>query len=483
MKLAELMRAWITTTTPCDVAGIHNDSRHIKPGYLFIAYPGAKTDGRLFIQQAVGAGAAAVAYDPVSLPPSCMLPSGVPCLPVPQLAQKLGPIANQFYHFPSRNLQLTGITGTNGKTTIAYQLAQAHTLLNNKAAYIGTIGQGEIHALHPLENTTPDALYLQQLLHGYKETGIVHVCMEVSSHALTQGRVEGVEFDQAIYTNLSHEHLDVHHTMQEYAEAKAKLFAKPSLQCAILNRDASYFDLMQSKLHKTCKRITYGMQSNSDVRAVQWQTNLGGSQVEVASPWGTHHLELNLIGEFNIYNSLAVWASLLAYGYEPSSVIETMAKLRSSPGRMEVVSRKPCVIVDYAHTPDALQNALSSLAQLKKHGRLWVVFGCGGDRDTLKRPLMGSIAEQYADSITITSDNPRSEDPEKILDEIAAGIRGPVPTYRILEREQAIKKTLSMAASNDIILVAGKGHENYQIIGQERKLFSDQEIIRQIANN
>ncbi|KTC94969.1 UDP-N-acetylmuramoyl-L-alanyl-D-glutamate--2,6-diaminopimelate ligase [Legionella feeleii] len=480
MKLAELMRPWITENIPdCEILGIHNDSRQIKHGFLFFAYPGASTDGRLYIQQAINAGAKAIVYEPDDWPNNCQLSTQVPCLALPDLAKKLAAIASRFFGEPTKKLAVTGVTGTNGKTTIAYQLAQAHTLLGEKAAYIGTLGQGEVTALDSLANTTPDALCLQYLLYTYQQKAIKQVCMEVSSHALHQKRVEGIDFHQAIFTNLSHDHLDYHETMDAYAAAKALLFAEPTLKWAIINQDDNYQQAMRAAVRKPCQIISYGIKDEADVRALRWDVSLAGTRLEVTSPWGQHQLVINALGFFNIYNALAVFTSLLAVGYDVEKVIPVMAELQPAPGRMEVVTHEPYAIVDYAHTPDALQNVLATLKKVKK-GRIIVVFGCGGDRDKSKRPIMGRIASEYADIAIITSDNPRNEDPWAIIDAIDAGIISKANLYKIADREEAITKALNLAHKDDIILIAGKGHEAYQQIGNVRHAFSDQAVIRRL---
>lgn len=481
MELTKLLKPWIKQETKnCDLKDIKNDSRQVQSGDLFIAYPGAVSDGRLYIEKAVNSGAVAIAYDPDSLPAGFKLPESVPSIPVPQLAGQLAPIAKRFYQDPTKALTVTGITGTNGKTTIAYQLAQAHDLLGQAAAYIGTIGQGNVNHLNPLDNTTPDALCLQRLLAQYRDQGLKQVCMEVSSHALSQHRVDGIEFNQALFTNLTLDHLDYHHTMQAYGEAKAMLFAREELKWAIINQDDEYQQLISNALKPSVKKITYGMRQECDVKAVQWHIDLTGTAIEVHSPWGIHHLKIKALGQFNIYNSLAVFSSLMASGYPVDKVVQVMSQLKAAPGRMEIVSSSPYVLVDYAHTPDALENVLTTLNQLKK-GRLWVIFGCGGDRDKTKRPIMGKAASLYADNIVITSDNPRSEDPRVIVDEIAYGIPAAVSVTKLINREEAIAHALSSAEENDIILIAGKGHEAYQQIGSEKLAFSDQEVVRRLA--
>lgn len=479
MKLTYLLNPWCETPiTDCDITGLQNDSRQIKPGDLFFAYPGAVADGRQYCQEAIHSGAAAIVYDPCHLPEQFTVSTQVAFIPVSQLVDKLAAIASRFYDYPTRTLSVTGVTGTNGKTTIAWQLAQAYNALGSKAAYIGTLGQGDVNALQSVGNTTPDALCLQRFFYDYKQHGVQHVCMEVSSHALTQHRVSDIDFTQAIYTNLSHEHLDYHRTMPIYAEAKSALFAMPTLQCAVINHDDVYGKLMIEKLHASCQKLTYGLQEGSDVRATHLNISMTGSTFEVISPWGQHGVQVKTLGAFNVYNSLAVFSSLMADGYAINEVIKVMATLEASPGRMELVAQEPCVIVDYAHTPDALENVLLTLTALKQ-GRVWVIFGCGGDRDKTKRPIMGRIASQYADVVIITSDNPRSEDPLQIIADIKAGVPLAAQTLKIIDRKEAILHVLSQAEKQDIILIAGKGHENYQIIGSERLVFSDQDVVRQ----
>ncbi len=480
MKLTELLLPWISRSLPdYELQGLHNDSRQIKPGFLFLAYPGLLTDGRIFISKALEAGAAAVLYEPEQWPSTVAFPSLKNIIPFPDLAAKLPQIASRFYDYPTQHFQVTGVTGTNGKTTIAYQLAQAHHYLGQAAAYIGTLGQGQVGALTPLANTTPDALCLQQLLHQYRQQGIRQIAMEVSSHALDQGRVEEINFQQAIFTNLTHDHLDYHQNMEAYAAAKALLFAKDTLEWAILNKDDPYHEVMQKNIPNNCQLVSYGLQSSAQLRAQKWEISLEGTQLELESPWGCHQFHIKALGYFNISNTLAIFASLLAAGYEPHKVCTIMPQLQAAPGRMEVIAQEPCIIVDYAHTPDALKNVLISLQQLKK-GRILVVFGCGGDRDKLKRPMMGKIASEYADVLIITSDNPRFEDPLVIIEAITEGLKPGSCYYKIPAREKAIAKAISLADKNDIILIAGKGHEDYQQIKDARILFSDQQVVRQL---
>lgn len=477
MKLAQLLAGLTNGEIPeCRIHGLQNDSRCVKPGDLFLAYAGATADGRLFIRQALAKGAGAVVYDPFMMP-MMDIPQAEICIPVEQLKDKLAAIASRFYQFPAHALKVTGVTGTNGKTTIAYQLAQAHEQLGSSAAYIGTLGQGRVDDLKPLMNTTPDALCLQKILHEHQSNQVKNICMEVSSHALELGRVECIDFNQAIFTNLTHDHLDFHKTMEDYARAKAKLFANSTLEYAIINQDDEYHSIMSRALPSTCRLLTYGLSSSADVHAVNWHTHMQGSDIEASTPWGVLKFHVSLLGAFNIYNSLAVLTSLLVSGYPVADALAIMPQLHASPGRMEVVAKNPCVIVDYAHTPDALKNVLMTLQRLKKN-KLWVVFGCGGNRDTTKRPLMGKIAGQYADHVIITSDNPRHEDPARIMQDIESGIESKIHVRCIQDRQKAIEEALHGAQERDIVLIAGKGHENYQQIGDERFSFSDQDIVR-----
>ncbi|MFZ4076383.1 MAG: UDP-N-acetylmuramoyl-L-alanyl-D-glutamate--2,6-diaminopimelate ligase [Legionellaceae bacterium] len=475
MKLSDLIAPFSEPTqVECEVSGLANDSRAVEPGDLFMAYPGAQVDGRLFMLDAIQKGAVAVLYDPEDY--SCRSET-IPLIPITDLASKLGLIASRFYQSPSERCSVVGVTGTNGKTTIAYQLTQAHALLGHAAAYIGTLGEGRHGALRLLNNTTPDALALQHLFHTYHCEGIEQVCMEVSSHALCQGRVEGIRFNQAIFTNLTHDHLDYHHTMDAYAQAKAKLFAHEGLEWAIINQD----DEASSEMMRACglrtKILTYGIDSESDLRAISCQMTFSGTIIDVLTPWGLFKLKLKTIGQFNVYNALAVFSSLLISGYEPLRVVEVMARLDPSPGRMDIVAHGPTVLVDYAHTPDALEKALSTLQTLKQR-KLVVVFGCGGDRDASKRPVMGRIASLLADEVILTSDNPRTENPESILQEILSGVTGQAEVHTVLDRKEAIHSALEKAHPDDLILIAGKGHEAYQQIGTVKYPFSDQDIVK-----
>ena len=479
MKLTELIKPWLNEPhLNCEIIGLSNDSRNISPGFVFLAYPGADNDGRLFMRMAASKGVAAVIYEPKDCPPDCF-PPAIACLPLPGLAKNLALIASRFYGAPSAKITVTGVTGTNGKTTIAYQLAKAHSLLGQHAAYIGTLGQGNVDKLNELNNTTPDPICLQTLLYHYQKNNIQQLIMEVSSHALVQNRVDAIDFNQAIFTNLSHEHLDYHQSMSAYAAAKALLFSKETLTAVIVNTDDLYAKQMLAAIkQQSCRIISYGQQENALVRLLNWELSLTKTYFSISSPWGRHDLAINSLGMFNIFNTLAVFSSLMTYNYTIPQILAVIATLKSPPGRMEVVNDAPYIIVDYAHTPAALENALATLALIKKN-RIIVVFGCGGGRWQSKRPIMGKIAAAYADILILTNDNPRSEDPNVIINAIAAGIDNKaIIVYKIPDRQAAILQAINLAKQDDTVLVAGKGHETYQQIGQVRYSFSDQEIIR-----
>lgn len=479
MKLDNLLSPWTKQTLPSvDIHSIENDSRHVGKNALFLAYPGAATDGRQYISQAIDSGAVAIAYESKDgfVPPQTQ---EAIFIPLESLAETMMGLAQRFYPVNDSELSITGVTGTNGKTTIAYVLAQAYEKLNGNSAYIGTLGQGQVHQLKRLSNTTPDCLVLQKLFHHYQSKGIQHIIMEASSHALAQHRVAGVKFKQAIFTNLTQDHLDYHKTMADYAAAKAKLFAFPSLEYAIINYDDPYAKLMAEQIPAGCELLTYGLHPKADIHAVDMHTHQQGMSFNISTPWGLFCLQTVLIGQFNLYNILSVFTGLVCSGYKPDMVADVIRHLQPSPGRMEMVAHKPQIIVDFAHSPDALNNVLKTIRQLS-HGKVIVVFGCGGERDFGKRPYMGEIASQYADHIIITNDNPRTEDPEAIMAAIDSGIPASQSKEMISDRRLAIQKAIELANDDDVILVAGKGHETNQIIGTKTYPFSDQQVIRSL---
>jgi UDP-N-acetylmuramyl-tripeptide synthetase len=452
-----------------------SDSRRVAPGTAFFAYRGEHADGRAFIGHAVERGAAAVLWDPAGF--DWRGQWRVPNAAVPELKQRAGELAAEFHGHPSQKLWMCGVTGTNGKTSCSQWIAASLSLAGAKSGVIGTLGNGYVGALDEGGNTTPDALELQARLGRFCEEGARTVAMEVSSHGLMQGRVNGVRFACALFTNLSQDHLDYHGTLEAYAQAKARLFAMPGLQSAVLNLDDPMGARLAQQLRARVRTIGYTLGTAAGADEVLRLNDA----LELSSPWGESRLVTGQVGRFNLSNVLGVIGCLLAYGVPFSEAVARVADLPPVPGRMEKVAEQPLVIVDYAHTPDALEKVLATLRPLARQrgGRLVVVFGAGGDRDATKRPLMGAAAARLADRLMITSDNPRSEDPERIIDAVAAGAG--VRAQRDADRRRAIETAVREAASEDVVLIAGKGHESYQEIAGRRLPFSDQAVARDAA--
>jgi UDP-N-acetylmuramoyl-L-alanyl-D-glutamate--2,6-diaminopimelate ligase len=486
MQLAKLLHPWIPDIqSNLVISGIACDDRQVKPGFLFLAYQGTSVNGSLYIDKAIKNGASAIITDDETIINHNF---AVPVFHLSALRQLISTIAARFYHEPSKNLSVIGVTGTNGKTTVAYLLMQAYNLLGEKSAYVGTLGMGNMHEMKETGLTTPGPIEIQQYCSSLKNQQVERLVMEVSSHSLEQSRVDAICFEQAIFTNITHDHLDYHGTFENYLQAKAKLFQFETLKSVLINAD----DAMCKSFVKACKAqtrvYTYGLKPSADIHVQSKKWTLNGMSLEVASPWGQISLNSSLLGEFNVYNILAVFGSLMANGFELNAVAEVIEQLQAAPGRMQVVSKQPLVIVDYAHTPDALEKVLSTLKQFKaktRAGNLWVVFGCGGNRDPFKRPLMGNIAYQYADWMVVTSDNPRKEQPEQIISEIISQLpidEDSSKVMTIVDRKLAIISCLEDAHEDDIVLIAGKGHEDYQIIGEEKIFFSDQYVVREFLN-
>jgi UDP-N-acetylmuramoyl-L-alanyl-D-glutamate--2,6-diaminopimelate ligase len=472
---------WITDLTM--------DSREIRPGALFVAMPGLRTHGIEFAAQAMQLGAAAVVWDPatVSSPAPCL---AIPVLEVPELRTQLGVIADRFFNHPSRAIRVAAVTGTNGKTTTAYVVAAALAQLGRASAYAGTLGHGRIEALHPGNFTTPDCITLHRQLAELQSEGVHDLGMEVSSHALDQQRVAGVRFDTAIFTNLTHDHLDYHGTFEAYGAAKARLFDWPELQLAVINVDDGFgreLALHHSGELIVCSRSAAtlaALPSHSRQRrllALSERLTPRGLSIELDGSWGRAALQSRFIGDFNVDNLLAAAAMLLGWGVCLPRVLEALGQCTAPPGRMQSFTApdRPLAIVDYAHTPDALEKALRAA---RKHctGRLTCVFGCGGDRDGAKRPIMGAIAERLADRVVITDDNPRTESGDAIVAAILGGLTHPQRVLVERDRSKAIAAALAGGSSADAVLIAGKGHEDYQIIGTQRRHFSDAEEVRTV---
>ncbi|SDA87908.1 UDP-N-acetylmuramoylalanyl-D-glutamate--2,6-diaminopimelate ligase [Pseudomonas sp. NFACC15-1] len=448
------------------------DSRNVRAGDLFLAVPGARVDGRDHIADALKRGAAAVAYE---VRGATVLPiTDVPLIPVKDLAAQLSDIAGRFYGDPSRHLNLVGVTGTNGKTSVTQLVAQALDLLGQHCGIVGTLGNGFHGALESGLHTTPNPIAVQATLADLKKAGAKAVAMEVSSHGLDQGRVTALAFDVAVLTNLSRDHLDYHGTMQAYGEAKAKLFAWNDLKCRVINLDDEFGRQLAADKRES-RLITYSLEDTSAYLYIrQAQFNDEGVRATLVTPQGEHHLRSTLLGRFNLSNVLAAIGALLGLDYALDEILKVLPKLEGPAGRMQRLGggAQPLVVVDYAHTPDALEKVLTALRPHAK-GKLLCLFGCGGDRDRGKRPLMAEVVERLADGVLVTDDNPRSEDPLRIFDDIRAGFTAVDKVTFVAGRGQAIAQLIASASADDVIVLAGKGHEDYQEINGERHAFSD----------
>ena len=489
-RLADIAAGLIDAPAALEVSDVTLDSRAVTSGALFLACRGRGRHGSEFAAEALARGARAILYEPAADRPDGrrpQVPPGVFAAAVPQLRQHAGVIADRFFEQPSRALTVAGITGTNGKTTCAWLLAQALDHCSRPAAYMGTIGFGFPGALAATEHTTSDAVTVHRRLAELRALGAEVVSMEVSSHALDQDRVGGVRFHTAAFTNLTRDHLDYHGTMAAYADSKARLFAWPGLAVRVINVDDEFGARLAGQLSAAQLVITLrhgatpSMPAHARmVRAVRAEATVFGLALEVESSWGAAKLSVPLIGEFNADNVLTVLAVLLAWEVPLPEAAAALESCRAAPGRMEAFGGRdgaPLAIVDYAHTPDALAKALRA-ARVHCRGSLRVVFGCGGDRDPGKRPMMGRIAAELADEAVVTDDNPRNEPPERIVEQILAGIPQGVAVQVEHERALAIQSTLARSGAGDVVLIAGKGHEEYQIYGSKRRPFSDQSVAR-----
>ena len=459
---------------PAPVHGMTTDSRKVEKHGLFLAYPGQHSDGRMYIADAIARGANTVIWDSVDFDwnPEWTVNQ----IAIPYLQHQVGHIASQFYKNPSEQLWCIGVTGTNGKTTVTHWLAQAYRFLQRKSAVIGTLGNGTLDDLQATNNTTPGPVDLHKLLAQFVTEDVKVAAMEVSSHGLDQGRVNGVEFDVAVLTNITRDHLDYHQTMEAYQSAKAQLFAWETLKASVINADDAFgATLIASLREKGQHVVSYGMQ-HGDVLAKSIEMHATGFEVNVHAPQGEGHMQVHALGLFNVYNALAVLACLLAAEVALPAALQAVSGLVPVAGRMQMFGGGdlPLVVVDYAHTPDALEKALHTL-RTQTHGKLTCVFGCGGDRDPGKRPEMGRIASQSADSVVVTNDNPRSENPYAIIAAITEGIVG---GYAVeTDRAKAIALAITQANKGDVVLVAGKGHEDYQEMQGVRYPFSDAEWV------
>jgi len=465
------------------------DSRQVKAGSLFLAYQGDRADGRAYISEAINQGASAVVWEKDGFVWNTAWK--IPNQPILGLKKEVGAMASEFYGMPSDKLWMVGVTGTNGKTTCSHWLAQAFSALGRQSAVIGTLGNGLLSDLSKTNNTTPDAVVLHGLLAEYLAKKTKVVAMEVSSHGLDQGRVNGVNFDVAVFTNLTRDHLDYHGDMQAYGEAKKKLFTWCGLKTAVINRDDAFGLSLAAELSALgTKVITYGLNKafvgENDIAINSMQLSDAGITLEVMTPQGQATASAPVIGEFNAYNLLAVLATLLASDIALADAVKALSLIRPVLGRMQQCGggEKPLIVVDYAHTPDALEQVLKSLrAQLTASAELTCVLGCGGDRDQGKRPLMGKVAAALASRVIVTSDNPRNESAASIIRAVMAGAGNKATS--IEGRADAIKQAIKTAKKGDVVLIAGKGHEDYQEIAGVKYPFSDiqvaQEALQEIA--
>ena len=466
--LGDLVDGLTADQAAVPVAGIALDSRQLRPGEVFLAVAGHVNDGRDFIDAAVARGAAAI----IAEAPCDASQWRLPVVVVDRLGERVSEIAGRFYQHPSRRLKVIGVTGTNGKSSVTHYIAQMLDALAQPCGVIGTLGAGRVNQLSGALNTTPDAISIQSTLGQWRDAGAKWAAMEVSSHGLSQHRVAALQFSTAVFTNLSQDHLDYHGTMAEYGAAKARLFTMSGLQHAVLNAD----DLFTEELRKVCASpslLTFGLSADADVCASEIKYLAEGISARIQTPWGELQLFTALIGIVNLKNVLAAIAVLGVEGFSVEQIEQALKVLKPVPGRLEKLQSVGGVqvIIDYAHSPDALEQVLTSLRPHCQR-RLWCVFGCGGNRDKSKRPLMAAVAERLADVLIVTTDNPRDEAPEVIAGDIRKGLTK--DGYRIeLDRQRAIELAVGEASAGDLIVIAGKGHEDYQEWRGQRLPFSD----------
>ncbi|WNO09613.1 UDP-N-acetylmuramoyl-L-alanyl-D-glutamate--2,6-diaminopimelate ligase [Teredinibacter sp. KSP-S5-2] len=466
-----------------EITGIANDSRQIKPGDVFVAIKGEAVDGRDFIDSAIAAGAVFILADATDNNHGQLsIRKSVPVLSIEGLGKKIGILAGKGYGQPTEKLSVVGVTGTNGKSTCVSLIAQLLSLLGEKSASVGTVGYGCYgEALINTGLTTPDAIQIQRIAAEFVQQNVKHFAMEVSSHGVTQGRVDAVNFDVAVFTNLTRDHLDYHGTFEAYQKAKFDFVSRSDIQKVVINLDdqAGVEESVTLKELEGKSVTSYALNNReADVVASDIEFRERGMEFDVTTPWGAGHIRTQLIGDFNIHNLLAVMSVACLLGHDFKKVTETLEQLVGVEGRLELLSVPESdlvVLIDYAHTPDALEKAILAVkAHVNK--TLTVVFGCGGDRDKGKRPLMGEVAEQLADQVLITSDNPRTEEPIEIIQDILSGVSNCEKVRSLVDRKEAIHDVIAKAEPGDCILVAGKGHEDYQEINGLRLPFSDHAI-------
>jgi UDP-N-acetylmuramoyl-L-alanyl-D-glutamate--2,6-diaminopimelate ligase len=480
--LASVLRD-ITQIRPTIVRDMHLDSRCVQPGDAFVAVAGKNSHGLSHVDAAAANGAVAVLYDPADAE-SIAFPSTLQAIAIPQLKSRLGVLADRAYGEPSARLEVAAVTGTNGKTTCAWLYAICR---DDKASYLGTVGAGRPPQLTATTHTTADVFSLHRALAAFCEYGSRHAGVEVSSHALDQGRIAGVRVPIAAFTNLTRDHLDYHGTMIAYGAAKARLFGCIGVRHAVINVDDAFGQQLVTGLPAHIEPTLVGVQREIDSRgryviATQIECRATGLALRGKTHAGDFAIDTKLVGKFNAENLVVVLGMLLASGVQLSDAIERLSAASAPPGRMEAFSTEsgPLIVVDYAHTPDALEKVLSAL-RVHTRGELYCVFGCGGDRDPGKRPIMAQVAEAHADYVIVTDDNPRTEDSQAIVSDIVSGFSADAPITIERDRETAIRSTFAKARSGDIVLVAGKGHEDYQIVGVEKTYFSDRVIASELT--
>jgi UDP-N-acetylmuramoyl-L-alanyl-D-glutamate--2,6-diaminopimelate ligase len=480
-SLSTLLQGIAAVPSVFDVTihGLTTDSRKVAAGHAFVALSGERTPADHYVGDAIAAGAAVILLEATQAG-ECHEIGGVLVVPVPDLKVKLGKIADRFYEHPSQRLRLIGVTGTNGKTSVSHYIARLLQETGTPCGVIGTLGYGMPDALQEASHTTPDVVQVNRVLSGIISQGGRAAAMEVSSHALDQGRVDGLTMTGAVFTNLTRDHLDYHGSMEAYGAAKARLFEREELHFAVINFDDPFGRQLYEQLDGKCDRVRYSLH---EAQTELWLTGIeqtnGGFSASVDGLWGPFDFSASILGSFNVSNLLASMAAVLSLGVPVDRVQKAVPRLSPPPGRLEPFTgaNGVRVVVDYAHTADALNNAL---AALRPHvsGRLICVFGCGGDRDSGKRPEMATEAERGADVVFVTDDNPRSEDPSAITDQILKGFKTPENVTVIHERAEAIRQAIAMAGSGDIVLIAGKGHEAWQETAGQRVPFSDAGQVR-----
>ena len=491
--LSDLLKDWVqvqSSDANTIISGLSLDSRSTQPGDLFFAMQGLQSHGLEFSQQAITNGAAGIVWEPNHDAIIADLPASIPCISMPALQQQIASIAQRFYHNPSTRINVIGVTGTDGKTSVCQFIAQAFNQLKLSCGVIGTLGYGIYPDLEPAQHTTPDTIRVQALLSSFVEKQTPYAVIEASSHGLKQGRLNSVAVTTAVFTNLGRDHMDYHASLKDYGDAKRILFQIPNLQNAVINIDDEFGFKLASEISEQVNLVTYSYKDNQPelgcyLYAEKIFSTQGKTKIEINSSWGNTTIETKLLGKFNVSNILAALGALVVSGYSLDKAIKALASVQTVPGRMELVTRvhnAPTVIVDYAHTPQALINALQVLRE-HCHGKLWCVFGCGGDRDPGKRELMAKAVEEFADIAVVTDDNPRSEDPDVITQGIISGFSLSATYSLIHDRKEAIAYAINSADVQDMVLIAGKGHESVQIINSEHLPFNDKKIAITILEN